>query len=279
MATCCDFSLRFKHNAKGPICEECQKEVAEEFALEATRAEARAAADERKAAGRAAYLERSAATEMALWGTKVTLAGVYTNPSTGVKYEAGIAGVLANNAHRDGKRVVKFDCGVCAWVPYGLLECHTEATELGANAAAEPAAAAGMTPAAAAETEPAAAAEIAEDRESSSTEEEVPLPPAQEAAEMTPAAAAETAEGSDEAAIRAAITANWKEKEAEAMKKLDRVNDGAMMTCLLTQAAAESWSPEQVQEEIAKLLQLAVPIESIVSTASEDHPLWHGLEK
>ena len=63
-------------------------------------------------------------------GTNVTLSRGYVNPSSGVKYEAGTAGVLGEGCLY-GKRLVEFNASSFL-VPCGMLELakDTPATEL-----------------------------------------------------------------------------------------------------------------------------------------------------
>ena len=94
------------------VCEVCRAA----FAAAATaRAQKRAA--ERK--------QCSAVACAAAVGTSVSLAENFRNPSTGIKYEAGISGVIVHAKVIDDKRCVKFD-DVSFLVPCCLLQCNTD---------------------------------------------------------------------------------------------------------------------------------------------------------
>ena len=98
------------------VCDECRRSEAMARARERT-AERQRQADERQ--------QRRAVGCAAAVGTSVSLAENFRNLSTGIKYEAGISGVIVHAQVIDDKRCVKFD-DVSFLVPACLLQCNTD---------------------------------------------------------------------------------------------------------------------------------------------------------
>ena len=133
------------------VCDECQRS---EAMAERQRSEVMARARERTAERQRQADERQQRRAVgcaAASGTSVSLAENFRNLSTGIKYEAGISGVIVHAQVIDDKRCVKFD-DVSFLVPACLLQCNTDGsadkgTDGGARSDATPATELAETPA------------------------------------------------------------------------------------------------------------------------------------
>ena len=106
------------------LCSKCRAEQTERTANREAMARARERTAERQRQADERQQRRAVGCAAAS-GTSVSLAENFRSLSTGIKYEAGISGVIVHAKVIDDKRCVKFD-DVSFLVPCCLLQCNTD---------------------------------------------------------------------------------------------------------------------------------------------------------